>query len=128
MVGNGTSTTPGNALTVYKNGNNDVSGYTRLGKAVEGAPRIKQKLVLLNSPGSEGANIPMPHGVSYPKIISITAVLDYGTGTVTPGYRFAAGYEFALSYDATDVYISNQAANSAYILNKPVKVFITYEE
>jgi hypothetical protein len=119
-------------MTVYKNGNTDISGFTRLGHVLEGAPRIKQKLVNLNSASSDGGINSVKHFLNYNDIISVTAVLDYSisptSGTVTPGYRYAAGYEFSLSYDITDIYISNQAGNSANILNKPVKVLITYTE
>jgi hypothetical protein len=115
-------------MTVYKNGNTDISGFTRLGTLSEGAPRIKHKKITLNSPNNDGGIISTSHGLTYSKILSATAVLDFGAGSITPGYRYSNGFEYSLSFDANLVYISNQAGNSTNILNKPVKVLITYEE
>lgn len=129
MVGNGSADNArSNAMTVYKNGNTDISGFTRLGTLSEGAPRIKYKKITLNSPNSDGGIISTLHYLTYSKILSATAVLDFGAGSITPGYRYSNGFEYSLSFDANLVYISNQAGNSANILDKPVKVLITYEE
>jgi hypothetical protein len=129
-VGNGNDiNNRSNALVVYKSGNTDHNGYTRLGKTTEAAPLIKMKEIAMTSPATDGGIINTPHGLTGSKIISITASLEYTTdGYVTPGFRPAAGYEYGLTYDAVSVYITNMAGNSANILSKPVKILITYKE
>jgi hypothetical protein len=129
-VGNGNDINNlSNALVVYKSGNTDHNGYTRLGKTTEAAPLIKMKEMAMTSPAIDGGIVNTPHGLTGSKIISITASLEYTTdGYVTPGYRPAAGYEYGLTYDAVSVYITNMPGNSANILSKPVKILITYRE
>jgi hypothetical protein len=42
IVGNGFNPSArSNALLVYKNGNTDINGFTRLGQVAEAAPKIK---------------------------------------------------------------------------------------
>ncbi|MBK9151784.1 MAG: hypothetical protein IPM26_12665 [Saprospiraceae bacterium] len=128
MVGNGSSSTQrSNAVTVYKNGNTDIKGFTRLG---DDAPRIQTKLLTTISPPTQGAYIAVNHGLTFSKIISVTAVLTITSSEqgIIPGYRTNNGYEYGLTYDNIGIYISNHPTNSANILSQPVKIFITYIE
>lgn len=118
-----------NALVVYQSGNTDHNGYTRLGKASEGAPLIKVKEISnAVSAATDGGVITIPHGLFRFNILSLTALLVYGNGDVIPGFRGTPGYEYSIAFDDTNIYIYNITGNSANILSKPLKITITYKE
>lgn len=118
-----------NAMVVYKSGNAEHNGYTRFGKASEGAPLIKIKEISNGlSASADGGVITIPHGLFRFNIISLTALLVYGNGDVIPGFRGSAGYEYSIAYDDVNIYVYNIAGNSSNILNKPLKITIIYKE
>lgn len=130
-VGNGNPATGvlSNAMVIYKNANTDISGYTRLGTLAENAPRIKIKEITGTlSPSADGASTIVAHGLNRSKIIAMNVLLVYGTGDVIPGFRGAAGYEYSIAFDDVNIYIYNIAGNSSNIINKPLKISITYKE
>ncbi|MFZ1530490.1 MAG: hypothetical protein WAT19_17180 [Ferruginibacter sp.] len=130
-VGNGNpfAGTFSNAMVIYKNANTDISGYTRLGKPSENAPRIKMKEVTgAVSAGADGGTATFAHGLTRSKIIALNALLVYGAGDVLPGFRGTAGYEYNIAFDDVNIYIYNISGNSGNILNKPIKITLTYKE
>ncbi len=130
ILGNGTSNNARrNALVVYKNGNTDINGFTRLGEATEAAPKIKMKeLTLTSSPTANGQS-GINHGSTSSKIISVSVLMEW-----TPGFFAPVEYspDPLLRYNyfisPTQIIIQNNAANCTYICSKPVKVLITYKE
>lgn len=88
--------------------------------------RIK-KLTGITAAAMGGA-AQIPHGLDSLKIIGITALVWYATGSaITPEYISSAGYQFDLEFDGTMVYIINIAGNSANILSKSLTILIQYE-
>jgi len=132
MLGNGTShSARSNAVVVYKNGNTDISGYTRLGTAAEDAPRIKMKEFSGTTSGTNNGSIPIPHGLNSSKIIGVQALVEYSAGSFVPvAYTYSPELNFNYLITATDIFIVNNATTCAgtSICSKPVKVVVTYKE
>lgn len=127
IIGNGTSnTSKSNAFTVYKNGDADLNGYTKLGSD---APAIKMKKLTLNSASVAGGETFVAHGLNRSKILGVQALLSYdANGEVPPSFNESPGYLYYVSLMGSNVYVWLTATGSANILNKPVKLLITYEE
>lgn len=129
ILGNGTShNSRSNAMVVYKNGDADLNGYTRLGKAAESAPAIKMKRFVIYTPATQGSFNLLAHGLSDAKILSVSGLI-----TVPGGYQFLpnhiqAGHQYTLNVDNGRIAIGTVLGNSANVLNMPVKVLIIYEE
>jgi hypothetical protein len=127
MVGNGSGyTTRSNAMTVYKNGNTDIQGFTQLGT---GAPAIKMKLVNLTSAASEGGSVTQSMGVSTTTILGVQVLLNWtATNWLGPGYTRVSGYEYQYILSGSNITVYNISGNSANILSKPIRVLVTYTE
>jgi hypothetical protein len=135
MIGNGTTNPDltvnrSNAFTVFNSGNAVHQGYTKLGNLPgDNAPAIKMKEITGAVTSSvDGGSVTIAHGLNRSKIIGFSAIVNYGTGDVTPGFRATTGFEFSIAYDNANIFIYNIAGNSANITNKPVKIVITYRE
>lgn len=131
IFGNGTAdNSRHNATAIYKNGDADLNGYTRLGEITDGAPRIKIKKITATGPVVNG-NIAIVHSLIASKILSVSISMEYGLGaaeTVPPFYTISTGYEYQYQVRTSDILISNKSGNSANIAGMPVKILITYEE
>ena len=128
-VGNGLSNSSRkNALTIFKNGNHDIQGYTRLGTAAEGAPRIKTKKITGTTTSADNTFFFAPHGVDASKILSISTLVTDG------GYQYLphspdAGVIYTVNVDGANIAIGvKTAALSSSVMGKPFKILITYEE
>jgi hypothetical protein len=131
IIGNGRHFyEPSNALVVYKNGNTDINGYTRLGNETEAAPSIKMKKLTGTSGSTQAGSVFIPHGLNRAKIIGVQVLLTYGTNVadIPSGYNDVPGYEYNWQVNNNDVWIINKNENSANILSKPIRILITYEE
>lgn len=125
------STSDGTTLTaqvvIDKNGKVSITDYTVLGI---GAPAIKMKKLTGTSPAAEGGTVSITHGLTASKILSVTATIqdsnwnDYRL----PGDRYAADCEYYLSIGATGITVALSATNSGYLLSRPVKIIVTYEQ
>ena len=106
-----------------------VDGFTKLG---DDAPKIKmKKLTGVTSTSNGGTSDPIPHGIADAfKILSVTAVIQYTTskGHVTNNYTANPGLEVGIFFDEDNIELINKAGNSAFILGKPVRILIVYEE
>ncbi len=105
----------------------EVNGFTKLGSD---APAIKHKLLTGNTATTEGGLVSQAHGLSDAKIVSVTVLvvsLAASQTHVPPGYP-VVGLQYSFFVENGSVYIRNTAASSSAILNKPYKVFITYQE
>ncbi len=125
----------GNALvrgnTIF-NGNTDIGGFTQLGAATDMAPAIKMKELTATSAAVDGGDVNVLHGLTRIKIIGIQVLLEYtnlsGGGDIIPSFTDSPGYEYNVSITNTTVNILNKPGNCANILNKPVRILITYKE
>jgi hypothetical protein len=105
----------------------DVSGFSKLGAD---APFIKVKKLTGTTGAAQGDIIPISHGLTSTKILSITVLVQFETnGQYVPhSYTNTNGYQFDFYSDATNIQIRNHPTNSGQILSKPIKVMITYEQ
>jgi hypothetical protein len=104
------------------------SNYTQFGYY---SPKIKTKLitgVLPNGSGATPGSSPL-HGLQASKIISFRLVIDAGGGNyVTEESTIAPGYKASVHLDQNNFIVSNSLTSSFNILNKPFKIYITYEQ
>ena len=138
VLGNGISEVARNeALVVYKNGNTeingntDISGYTQFGRTTEGAPSIKMKELSTNSAASQNTSRNVPHNLTASKILLVSVLLDAAPALavqIPPSYTYYTGYEYHYHISATNIVVINSATNSFNILNKPMKILVTYKE
>ncbi len=128
IVGNGTGfSSRSNAVVVYKNGNADLNGYTRLGDIADGAPRIKVKKITGSTPTAQGNFNFYPHGIAQSKILSISGLATVGQFKIIPNHT-QAGFQYTLNVDSGNIAVGSVAGNSGSILNAPIIILITYEE
>lgn len=139
IIGNGTASfSRHNAFVVYKNGNTDHNGFTRLGEITDGAPRIKTKKITgYNTPSTANPNTWtfVPHGISDPdKILSISVIVTNGSYQFLP-HSPDAPYVFTVNTDPTGGGVGQNiavgvksTALSSGVMGKPIKILITYEE
>lgn len=105
----------------------DVVGFSKLGGD---APAIKVKKLTGTTGAAQGDIIPISHGLTSTKILSITVLVQFETnGQYVPhSYTNTNGYQFDFFSDPTNIHIRNHPTNSGQILSKPIKVMITYEQ
>jgi len=135
QVGNGTSTSRSNAVTVLRNGDVgigtatpsatlEVNGFTKLGSD---APAVKFKKLESSTSAFQGGSIAIAHGLDFSKILAVEVMVQSST-YIHHSYTLSPGEEFHYVIDNTFVHVWNKPLNSGLILLKPVKVLITYEE
>ena len=116
----------GENLRIFGNGNVRHTGFTQLGST---APNIKMKYLTGTTAANTSTGVSIAHGLAIDKIISVTAMVQYGGAGgnyVNEGNSFN-GFMFDLEINATNINVFNQASSGA-ILSKPVKILITYIE
>lgn len=128
--GNNVGTT-GQPFSVSPAGNVIISGYTKLGSD---APAIKMKVFETTSPSTEGGLISVLHGLNSDKIVSLTALCNYGTGLAVPAeYSKNPGYCFSVYVANANITVFNHISTSPNngslnILSKPMKITVFYYE
>lgn len=131
-IGNGTSdVSRSNAMTIYKNGNTDISGYTRLGTTTDNAPRIKMKkmVIPIGPPIDNYQSIAFGSGITDTKILGVEVLLNYSnTYKIPPGYLNTNGYQYDIQLQGPYLVILLKPGNSFNIGDKPITVLVTYEE
>lgn len=104
----------------------EINGFTKLGSD---APAIKVKKLTGTTASTQGGQETILHGLTESKILSISVMVEYGIGQyVHPAYLGAGGYQFEWYSTTGGITIWNRNSNSSFILSKPVKILITYEE
>ncbi len=117
----------GESLRIFGNGNVRHTGFTQLGGST--APNIKMKYLTGTTAATATTSVTIAHGLSVDKIISVSAMVQYGGaggGHVNDGNSFA-GFMFDLDIQTTTINVFNQASSNN-ILSKPFKILITYIE
>ncbi len=102
----------------------EVNGYTKLGSD---APSIKVKKLTGTTDADEGGFTQITDGLDPLKILSISVMV--GEYTIWYGPNIAGnGTNFYWVRVGNVTNIHNVFGDSAYILSKPIKILITYEE
>ena len=117
----------GESLRLFGNGNVRHTGFTQLGGST--APNIKMKYLTGTTAATATTGVNIAHGLAVDKIISVSAMVQYGGAGgnyVNDGNSFN-GFMFDLDIQTTNISVFNQASSGS-ILNKPVKILITYIE
>lgn len=131
-VGNGINdATRHNALTIYKNANTDISGYTRLGEESENAPRIKMKELPLTTAGvNYNSSVTLPHGLTVSKILSVSVLIEWDDNYwAPPEYSSSLNRRYSYYVSPTDIVVQNNTpSGDCLICERPVRVLITYKE
>jgi len=104
----------------------EVNGFTKLG---DDAPAIKVKKLTGTTAATEGGLVDIPHGVPAAKILGIQVLIQYGASSwVGEAYTHAPEYQAHALVMGPNIRILNHATNSGNILNRAVKILVTYEE
>lgn len=129
-IGNGMSTANrSNAITVYKNGNTDLNGFTRLGNATDAAPKIKMKEFTITSANTlTGESTPIVHGLTQAKIISATALMETAGLLIPIEYSGDLTLRYNFYITDTSIIIRNNATSGTNVFSKPVRILVTYKE
>jgi hypothetical protein len=107
-------------------GNQYIGGFSSLGGDAN-HPGIKIKVLTGTTAATQGGAVAITHGVTASKIISISALVEYGTSSyVTQSHQYNAGYYFDISTSSGTINIANNPTSSAAILSKPVKIIVIY--
>ncbi len=100
-----------------------VNDFTKLGN---NAPAIKTLKLTGTSPSVQGNISTYAHGVTASKILSVDIFIDAGIfvapNTIIPGYE----YDFYIN--GANIEIQTKLGNSGLILQKPLKILVTYEQ
>jgi hypothetical protein len=126
-IGNGASNAArSNAMVVYKNGNTDHNGYTRLGESANGTPAIKTKKITttLNASG----NATVAHGLTESKILHIRVRVTNQFNSVVFDGSSIGSNAFNAYLNAGSVVIQSVAGNNGDLINRPTSILIVYEE
>ena len=104
----------------------EVNGFTKLGGSTAPAIKILKLSGTTNAAAGNGANI--PHGLTMSKILSVVVMVEASASQWIPPTWGYAGYEYRLDLGTTTVNIWTTAGNSGNVLNRPIRVLITYEQ
>lgn len=105
-----------------------VDGFTKLG-ADAATPLIKMKKFTGTTAAAQGSTVSVAHGLTSSKILSVSLMIEYGTGTFVPAsFSHFAGYEVNYYITQTNIVVANIAANSASVVSKPFTMLVTYEQ
>jgi hypothetical protein len=103
-----------------------VNGFTRLGEQSTG---IKLKRMAAFTSPIDGGTVTVVHGLAPEKILSIKMMIEYAPGFFVPdNYSANPGFQLQYSGQSNFITLINVAGTGGNILNKPVRIIITYEE
>lgn len=74
--------------------------------------------------GSQGGSTSVAHGITSTGIKGISAVVFTASGVGVADGNASTGLQFSVSFDATNVTVTNHPTNSANILSKPFTLFV----
>lgn len=106
--------------------NFSVHGYSKIG---DSAPFIQTKVLTSTTSASLGGTVNIASGLTgVDKILDISVLVEYTTnGFIPPEFTYSAGYQYSIYWDSSGfVNVLNSTSNSGNILDKPIRVFITY--
>lgn len=103
----------------------EVNGYTKLGS---NAPAVRMVKLTGTTAAAQGASVPIPHGLNVAKILAVSVLVETTAGDLISPLYPVFGFTFYHSVNATNVVVVNQTGSSGNLLNKPVRILITYEQ
>lgn len=113
-------------FNVSGNGNATHTGFTKLGNS---APSIKVLKLTGTTASTQGGQVTISHGLTSSKILSLTVLVEHSTGLfIHHSFTDLSGYNFNFAVGTASIIVYNNATSSSSILNKPIKIMITYEE
>lgn len=116
-VGLGTST---------PNARLEVNGYTKLGSD---APSIRVKKLTGTTHSSGGVSVSISHGLDASKILSVSVMVNDLDGKwIGPNHSDFTGYFFSWDFNTFNISVRNHPTSSAFILSRPIKILIIYEQ
>lgn len=105
----------------------EVNGFTKLGGSA--APAVKMIKLTGTTNAAQGSSTSMAHGITSSKILAVNILVEYSAGnSVPPSYNASVGYEYDYYISGTSITVVNKLSNSTFILSKPIRVLVTYEE
>jgi hypothetical protein len=91
------------------------------------APAIRIKELAGFTAATQGNATFLSHGISAQSIISVRIIIDPITDVkIAEEYKDVPGFQASISYDNDFIEVFNKSGNSSGILNKPLRVLITY--
>ncbi len=104
----------------------EVNGYTKLGIS---SPAIQMKVLKGTSSPLQLGHVSLAHGLDSNKILSVDIAIESSKGIwIPPSYTSRRGFLYNFQYDMANVIVENINRKSFNLLNRPIKVLITYEE
>ena len=101
--------------------------YPTQARADERYGLVKKIIIRGTTPNSQGASILIPHGLSVERICAVGGTVEHTPGLlVPPCHTISPGYEYELSVNTTNIFVSNKSGNSSNILNKPIRIVVDY--
>ena len=102
------------------------NAYTKLGGS---APAIKMKKLTGTMGATEGASVNIAHGLTGVKILDISVMVESSTNYAMPSkFTNNVGFQFEYYANGTNIVIINHASGSEFVMGKPFRALITYEE
>jgi len=95
-----------------------------------GAPSVKMKKFTGTTASTQGADLPLSHGLTASKILSWGVAVEFAGSSqkMPPNWTRDVGYEYFCYLGDTTFILTNKSGNSSNILSKPFTILITYEE
>lgn len=104
--------------------NLEVNGYTKLGTT---APAIQVMYLTGTTAPSAGGVQNFYHGLSPSQILGVSVLVEVSlTNLAPPNYTATFGRQYQYIVNGANIELYNDASNSSLILNKPVRIMITY--
>jgi len=104
----------------------EVNGFTKMGTT---APAIKTLKLTGTTGATQGNQTNIAHGINSAKILGVTVLVEYVSGSFIPtSYNSSIGFEFDYFITGTNVVVWTKSGNSGFILSKPIRVLLTYEQ
>ena len=100
-------------------------GYSKLGT---NAPAIKMKKLTGVISNSTGVQIPISHGLTQSKILSVEIFILANTGNDIPPHSTYSGFVYDYFVSSNNIVIQPISGNDSSILNANFRVLITYEQ
>lgn len=88
---------------------------------------LKEKLVTGTTGAAQNDEVLVPHGLDSTKIESFIATVEHTTTGKVPHNSGITNYEFVIFLDGVNFKVRNVNASSGSILNKPIKILVTYK-
>jgi hypothetical protein len=120
-----------NKVSLDLTGDVNVAGYTDLGSGGGVQIRTKNLSSSLVTPTNDTDVLEVAHGLDGSKIISVYCIVSATLPSVT-GVSYISpechlqGCIYSLFWTTTFVYVSPKANDASYVLNKPVRLVVTY--